>query len=85
MSDGDLFDSLRAAVSAAPDDVRLRLHLAELLAERGRADEAIRELSEVLARDPASEDARTLMTRLLQSPAGDAHELSVARIFRRWS
>ncbi len=72
MSDGDLFDSLRAAVSAAPDDVRLRLHLAELLAERGRADEAIRELSEVLARDPASEDARTLMTRLLQSPAGDA-------------
>jgi SpoVK/Ycf46/Vps4 family AAA+-type ATPase len=69
VSDGDLFDSLRAAVSAAPDDVRLRLHLAELLAERGRADEAIRELSEVLARDPASEDARALMTRLLQSPA----------------
>ena len=69
MSDGDLFDSLRAAVSAAPDDVRLRLHLAELLAERGRADEAIRELSEVLARDPGSEDARALMTRLLQSPA----------------
>ena len=69
MSDGDLFDSLRAAVSAAPDDVRLRLHLAELLAERGHADEAIRELSEVLARDPASEDARALMTRLLQAPA----------------
>jgi SpoVK/Ycf46/Vps4 family AAA+-type ATPase len=72
VSDGDLFDSLRAAVSAAPDDVRLRLHLAELLAEHGRADEAIRELSEVLARDPASEDARALMTRLLQTPATEA-------------
>ncbi len=72
MSDGDLFDSLRAAVNAAPDDVRLRLHLAELLADRGRADEAIRELSEVLSRDPASEDARALMTRLLQSPATGA-------------
>ena len=70
MSDGALFDSLRAAVNAAPDDVRLRLHLAELLAERGHADEAIRELSEVLARDPASDDARALMTRLLStSPA----------------
>jgi SpoVK/Ycf46/Vps4 family AAA+-type ATPase len=68
VADRGLFDSLRAAADAAPDDVRLRLHLAELLAQHGHADEAIRELSEVLARDPASEDARSLMTRLLSSP-----------------
>jgi SpoVK/Ycf46/Vps4 family AAA+-type ATPase len=78
VSDGDLLDSLRAAVNAAPDDVRLRLHLAELLAERGHADEAIRELSEVLSRDPASEDARALMTRLLQAPATGAAEQAEA-------
>jgi SpoVK/Ycf46/Vps4 family AAA+-type ATPase len=74
MSDGALFDSLRAAVNAAPDDVRLRLHLAELLAERGHADEAIRELSEVLARDPASDDARALMTRLLSTSPAEGDE-----------
>jgi len=61
-------------VNAAPDDVPLRLHLAELLAEHGHADEAIRELSEVLARDPASEDARALMTRLLQTPPAEGDE-----------
>jgi SpoVK/Ycf46/Vps4 family AAA+-type ATPase len=77
VADRGLVDSLRAAVNAAPDDVRLRLHLAELLADRGHADDAIRELSEVLARDPSSEAARELMTRLLSRPAepkGEATE-----------
>lgn len=75
MSDDALLDSLRAAVNAAPDDVRLRLHLAELLADRGRDEEAIKELSDVLARDPASEAARALMTRVLsRPPADDADE-----------
>lgn len=69
MSGGGLLESLQAAVAASPDDVPLRLHLAQLLADRGRFDEAIRELGEVLRRDPGAEDARDLMARLLSRPA----------------
>ena len=40
MSD-PLIDSLTRAVEAAPDDVRLRTHLAELLVKAGRNAEAV--------------------------------------------
>ena len=53
--------SLRAAVDAAPDDVALRLHLAELLAAAGQADEAVREAAQVLVRDPRNESALRLV------------------------
>jgi len=41
MSDSPLIDSLSAAVEARPDDLPLRLHLAELLVGAGRGPEAI--------------------------------------------
>jgi SpoVK/Ycf46/Vps4 family AAA+-type ATPase len=67
MSDA-LLDSLRAAVEAAPDDVPLRLHLAELLASLGRRDEAVRQAAAVLQRDSGNVSA----LRLIGAGADDA-------------
>jgi SpoVK/Ycf46/Vps4 family AAA+-type ATPase len=57
-----LLQSLRAAVEAAPDDVALRMHLAQLLADGGQRDEAVRQAAAVLQRDPTHADAMALLT-----------------------
>jgi SpoVK/Ycf46/Vps4 family AAA+-type ATPase len=57
-----LFLSLQAAVDAAPDDIALRIHLAELLAAAGHAGEAVRHAGAVLVRDPQNADALRLIT-----------------------
>jgi len=57
-----LLASLRAAVEAAPDDVELRLHLAELLIGAGEREEAVREAAQVLVRDPQNERALRLVS-----------------------
>src|ERR1700756_433620 len=60
--DPSVLDSLRNAVSAMPDDVPLRLHLAGLLLRAGQRDEAVRHLGAVLQRDPGNAEALTLLT-----------------------
>jgi SpoVK/Ycf46/Vps4 family AAA+-type ATPase len=60
-----LLDSLRAAVSAAPADVPLRVHLAGLLLDRGARDEAVTHLGTVLGQEPGNAEAAALMTRAL--------------------
>ncbi|GIE95051.1 AAA family ATPase [Paractinoplanes rishiriensis] len=65
MSDSPLIDSLTAAVQARPDDLPLRLHLAELLVTAGRGAEAIGHAAQVLAREPENESAQRLMTAAL--------------------
>lgn len=67
MGSESLLLSLRAAVDSAPDDVPLRLHLAELLSASGERVEAVRQAAAVLQRDP--ENGRAL--RLI-SPDADA-------------
>lgn len=62
MSPDRLLDSLRAAVAATPDDVALRLHLAELLVQAGERDEAVRHAAAVLQRDPADPAALAIIT-----------------------
>ena len=57
-----LIHSMFRAVHAAPDDTPLRLHLAELLVEAGRQDEAVIQLAAVLAIEPANDQARTLLS-----------------------
>ncbi|MFI5890312.1 AAA family ATPase [Actinoplanes sp. NPDC051513] len=69
MSDSPLIDSLSAAVEARPDDLTLRLHLAELLVGAGRGAEAIGHAAQVLAREPGNEAARRLMANALGGPA----------------
>jgi SpoVK/Ycf46/Vps4 family AAA+-type ATPase len=65
MSDSPLIDSLTAAVEARPDDLPLRLHLAELLVGAGRGGEAVGHAAQVLAREPSNETARKLMSSAL--------------------
>ncbi len=59
-----LIVSLLAAVDASPDDVPLRLHVAQLLADAGDTPNALLQLSAVLARDSTNERAMTLMRQL---------------------
>src|SRR5919197_3599137 len=66
MSDSPLIDSLTAAVEARPDDLTLRLHLAELLVGAGRGAEAIAHAAQVLAREPGNSAAQRLMGSALK-------------------
>jgi SpoVK/Ycf46/Vps4 family AAA+-type ATPase len=74
MSDSPLIDSLVAAVEARPDDLPLRLHLAELLVGAGRGSEAIGHAAQVLAREPGNTAAQRLMTSALGGPAASSEE-----------
>jgi SpoVK/Ycf46/Vps4 family AAA+-type ATPase len=62
MSSEALLDSMRVAVEASPDDVSLRLHYAELLADAGRRDDSVRQAAAVLQRDPTNGTALELIT-----------------------
>lgn len=68
MTDNPLIASLQRAVEAAPQDVTLRMHLAELLVEAGRGAEAVVHCASVLAAEPAHEGAQTLMRQALGGP-----------------
>src|SRR4051812_9164025 len=74
MSDSPLIDSLVAAVEARPDDLPLRLHLAELLVGAGRGSEAGGHAAQGLAREPGNAAARRLMTVALGGPGAPSEE-----------
>jgi SpoVK/Ycf46/Vps4 family AAA+-type ATPase len=69
MPDDVLLTSLLTAVEAAPEDVPLRLHVAGLLAERGRPAEALQHCSQALARDPGNAEALALLQRITAAMA----------------
>jgi SpoVK/Ycf46/Vps4 family AAA+-type ATPase len=71
MESEPLLDSLRSAVTAMPDDVPLRLHLAALLLRAGQRDEAVRHLGAVLQRDPGNGEALALLTGQHPSASAD--------------
>ncbi|MFC9294601.1 AAA family ATPase [Streptomyces sp. NPDC057011] len=72
MSDeSPLIRSLRAAVAAAPEDVPLRLHFAELLLAEGRHDEAVVQAAVALQHAPGDEAVRGLMARAMHLPTVD--------------
>ncbi|RZU14896.1 26S protease regulatory subunit [Streptomyces sp. BK239] len=80
-----LIHSLRTAVAAAPADVPLRLHLAELLLGEGRADAAVAEVAVALQHAPGDAQARELMARALGAPARPAEApLTTARTGFDW-
>jgi SpoVK/Ycf46/Vps4 family AAA+-type ATPase len=60
-----LIASLQAALQARPDDLPLRLHLAELLLAGGNTAEAISHAAQALQQDPANDAAKALMARAL--------------------
>lgn len=63
----DVLTSLRGAVTALPDDVALRLHLAELLLADGAPSEAIQHAAVVLEHDPENPSALALMAHALRA------------------
>ncbi|MCX4826216.1 ATP-binding protein [Streptomyces sp. NBC_01142] len=67
-----LIQSLRTAVAAAPEDVPLRLHLAELLLAAGLHDAAVTEAAAALQHAPGDTAARELMVRAMGIPAAPA-------------
>lgn len=69
MSESPLIMSLRTAVEAAPDDVPLRLHLAQLLLDAGLGQDAIAHVAAALQRDPGNTEAQALMARAVAPPA----------------
>ncbi|WP_189887777.1 ATP-binding protein [Streptomyces xantholiticus] len=64
-AESPLIHSMRTAVAAAPEDVPLRLHLAELLLEAGHADAAVAEIAVTLQHAPGDARARELMARAM--------------------
>ncbi len=72
-----LIASLMRAVEAAPDDLTLRLHLAEVLLTDGQLDEALAHCAAALQGDPSNAAARGLMSRALHGiPAAGAEATS---------
>jgi SpoVK/Ycf46/Vps4 family AAA+-type ATPase len=63
-----LIASLQAALEVRPDDLPLRLHLADLLLANGNTAEAISHAAQALQQDPSNEAAKVLMARALGSP-----------------
>ena len=61
MTDDPVIAQLVQAVEQSPDALALRLHLAELLAERGRHAEALAHCGAVLAADPTDATAQRLL------------------------
>jgi len=57
-------ESLRSALAAAPQDVDVRVDLAELLMRTDRAEEAATLLEETMKANPAASDARTALIRV---------------------
>ena len=62
-----LLQSLLAALAHSPDDVVLRLHVAELYVEDGATPDAVAQCAEVLRRQPGHPDALALLARLSRS------------------
>jgi SpoVK/Ycf46/Vps4 family AAA+-type ATPase len=69
LSADPLLESLQAAVEAAPDDVVLRIHLAELLLAADDREAALRQLGKALDVDPGSSKALELIAGLRRADA----------------
>ena len=74
MSEDALIRELSAAVERNPDALELRLHLAELLLDKGRYAEALSHCSAALTQDSANAAALTLLQRCsaaMSAPSGE--------------
>ena len=79
MEDHDPVASLRRALAAAPDDIALRLHLAEVLMTRGESQDAVGEAAAVLTRDAGNAHARRIMSSALAQAADAAFDWDAAQ------
>lgn len=70
MAQDGLIRELTAAVERSPEVLSLRLHLAELLLQDGRATEALGHCGTALTRDPGNTDALALLQRCSAALSG---------------
>ncbi|MEV5674767.1 ATP-binding protein [Streptomyces sp. NPDC052179] len=73
-NESPLIMSLRTAVDAAPGDVPLRLHLAELLLGEGQSEAAVAQAAVALQHAPGDAAARGLMMRAMGMPQPKAED-----------
>ncbi|MFF0285548.1 AAA family ATPase [Streptomyces sp. NPDC005262] len=73
-TESPLIQSMRTAVAAAPTDVPLRLHLAELLLGEGLSEAAVAQAAVALQHAPGDTGARALMMRAMGLPAPAAEQ-----------
>jgi hypothetical protein len=78
VTEPSLIASLLAAVTASPDDVVLRLHLAELMLADGDSGGAITQAAAALQCEPSSSAARLLMVRAMGGAAAPAPPTAAA-------
>ncbi|MGD9954620.1 MAG: AAA family ATPase [Candidatus Nanopelagicales bacterium] len=76
--DDPIIASLLAAVEASPGDAVLRLHLARMLLDAGRVQEAVAQTAQVLGGDPGNAAAQAVMAEALGSGRGPSRPDPVA-------
>jgi SpoVK/Ycf46/Vps4 family AAA+-type ATPase len=78
--DPELLAAMESAVAAAPDNHALRVHLAELLVQADRSDEALAHAQSVLASQPASIEALTVAYDAARASGSDESALGYQRL-----
>lgn len=69
----DPLESLRAAIRISPDNIPLRLHLAEMLLGQGQPEEAEQELREALSLHPNSVDLKLALAECYFQQSKNSH------------
>src|SRR5688572_20834086 len=79
MSSESSIEALRQALRVSPENLPLRLHLAEVLAQAQRWGEAEAELREVLRIEPDEEEAKVELARVLHRQKRSSEALFLLR------
>jgi SpoVK/Ycf46/Vps4 family AAA+-type ATPase len=79
MSSESSIEALRQALRVSPENLPLRLHLAEVLAQAQRWGEAEAELRETLRIDPEEEEAKVELARVLHRQKRSSEALFLLR------
>jgi transitional endoplasmic reticulum ATPase len=79
MSSESSIEALRQALRVSPENLPLRLHLAEVLAQAQRWGEAEAELREILRIDPEEEEAKVELARVLHRQKRSSEALFLLR------
>ncbi|MFP5286786.1 MAG: tetratricopeptide repeat protein, partial [Thermoanaerobaculia bacterium] len=79
MSSESSIEALRQALRVSPENLPLRIHLAEVLAQAQRWSEAEVELREALRIDPEEEEAKVELARVLHRQKRSSEALFLLR------
>lgn len=73
----DPFESLREAIRISPENVPLRIHLAETLRNHGRSDEAEQELRDALQLVPNSDELKLALAATYFDQSKNSHAMVI--------